>query len=168
MAMINLAARWSGHRASIEVMLRRVNLPFDASNGRSERTSDKLASGTAKVLKNSMMSSWAEKTAVPSAIVQKGSSEQMNADKLAELAEQLRGGSVSLDDKSSIAVTDKIEAKIKLKTNEMEIKFKWQPAAVAKRIGDSGAGDYVCFVWHGRSLAGSRNDGDSLEEVVEP
>jgi hypothetical protein len=60
-------------------MLRRVNLPFDASNGRSERTSDKLASGTAKVLKNSMMSSWAEKTAVPSALVQRGSSEQMNA-----------------------------------------------------------------------------------------
>jgi hypothetical protein len=60
-------------------MLRRVNLPFDASNGRSERTGDKLASGTAKVLKNGMTISWAEKTAVPSALVQKGSSAQMNA-----------------------------------------------------------------------------------------
>ena len=34
------------------------------------------------------------------------------ADKLAKLVEQLRSGSVSLDDKSSIAVTDEIELKI--------------------------------------------------------
>jgi 5-methyltetrahydrofolate--homocysteine methyltransferase len=59
------------------------------------------------------------------------------ADKLAELVEQLRSGSVSLDDKSSIAVTDEIELKIKLKNDEMEIELKWQPAGVAKRIGDS-------------------------------
>ncbi len=59
------------------------------------------------------------------------------ADKLAKLAEQLRSGFVTLDDKSSIAVTDEIELKTKLKNDEMEIELKWQPAGVAKRMGVS-------------------------------
>jgi amphi-Trp domain-containing protein len=49
------------------------------------------------------------------------------ADKLAQLAEQLRNGSISFGgDKGKVAVADTIEFKANLHDDELEIELKWE------------------------------------------
>jgi amphi-Trp domain-containing protein len=52
---------------------------------------------------------------------------QEAADKLAQLAEQLRNGSLSFGgDKGEVAVSDNIEFKANLHDDELEIELKWE------------------------------------------
>jgi amphi-Trp domain-containing protein len=48
------------------------------------------------------------------------------ADKLAQLAEQLRNGSISFGGKGKVAVADTIEFKANLHDDELEIELKWE------------------------------------------
>lgn len=51
------------------------------------------------------------------------------ADRLANLAQQLREGSISLEGGPKLPVAEQVELKAELQEDELELELKWRPAA---------------------------------------